>query len=73
MNSQTLQPRECRVYQMKRERAALAAVLTAATLHAQEVGWVANGRDVEGTRYLPASAISRDNVNRLEIAGPTDG
>ena len=54
--------------QMKREMAALAAVLTAATLHAQEVGWVANGRDVEGTRYLPASTISRDNVSRLEIA-----
>jgi quinoprotein glucose dehydrogenase len=53
---------------MKRQMAALAAVFTAATLHAQEVGWVANGRDVEGTRYLPASAISRDNVSQLEIA-----
>ena len=23
-------------------------------LHAQEVGWMANGRDLQGTRYLPA-------------------
>jgi quinoprotein glucose dehydrogenase len=53
---------------MKREMATLAAVLTAATLHAQEVGWVANGRDAEGTRYLPASDITRENVGRLEVA-----
>jgi glucose dehydrogenase len=35
---------------------------------AQEVAWVANGRDLEGTRYLPASEITRDNVGRLEVA-----
>lgn len=50
---------------MKREMAALAAVLTAATLHAREVGRVANGRDVEGTRYLP------DDPAYLEWRGPS--
>ncbi len=44
----------------------LAVALTA--LHAQEVGWPANGRDVEGTRYLAASDISRENISRLEVA-----
>ncbi len=44
------------------------AVLATATLHAQEVGWTANGRDLEGTRYLPASEITRQNVDRLEVA-----
>ena len=38
------------------------------SLLAQEVGWSANGRDVQGTRYLPASEITRENVNRLEVA-----
>src|SRR2546428_3251985 len=42
------------------------AALTA--LSAQEVGWIANGRDVQGTRYLPASEITRENVSRLEVA-----
>ena len=42
------------------------AALTA--LPAQEVGWIANGRDVQGTRYLPASEITRENVSRLEVA-----
>ena len=37
-------------------------------LPAQEVGWIANGRDVQGTRYLPASEITRENVSRLEVA-----
>ena len=54
--------------QMKRETAALMAVLATATLHAQEVGWTANGRDLEGTRYLPASEITRQNIDRLEVA-----
>ena len=53
---------------MTRTTAALVAVLVTATLHAQEVGWTANGRDAEGTRYLPASDITRENVNRLEVA-----
>lgn len=33
-----------------------------------EVGWATNGRDDHGTRYLPASEITRANVNRLEVA-----
>jgi quinoprotein glucose dehydrogenase len=37
-------------------------------LHAQEVSWMANGRDVQGTRYLPASEIARETVGRLEVA-----
>ena len=37
-------------------------------VHAQEVGWTANGRDVQGTRYLPASEITRETVGRLEVA-----
>src|SRR5438093_2747127 len=38
------------------------------SLRAQAVDWSANGRDAEGTRYSPASGITRDNVNRLEVA-----
>jgi quinoprotein glucose dehydrogenase len=34
----------------------------------EEVGWSANGRDVQGTRYLPATEITRENVARLEVA-----
>jgi quinoprotein glucose dehydrogenase len=37
-------------------------------LQAQEIGWVANGGDVQGTRYVPAAEITRDNVSRLEVA-----
>jgi len=37
-------------------------------LEAQEVGWIANGRDAQGTRYLPVSEIARGNVSRLEVA-----
>jgi quinoprotein glucose dehydrogenase len=44
----------------------LAAASFVAT--AQEVSWVANGRDVQGTRYFPASQIARDTVGRLEVA-----
>lgn len=32
------------------------------------MGWGTNGRDDHGTRYLPASEITRANVNRLEVA-----
>src|SRR5437667_9516068 len=39
-----------------------------ASLRAQAVDWSANGRDAEGTRYSPASGITRNNVNRLEVA-----
>jgi quinoprotein glucose dehydrogenase len=30
--------------------------------------WAAYGRDVQGTRFLPASDITRDNVHLLEVA-----
>ena len=30
--------------------------------------WTAYGRNVQGTRYLPALGITRDNVHRLELA-----
>jgi quinoprotein glucose dehydrogenase len=39
-----------------------------ASVCAQEVDWSANGRDAAGTRYLPASDISRTNVSRLTVA-----
>src|SRR5213080_1696827 len=37
-------------------------------LHGQEIDWSANGRDAQGTRYSPASEITRANVNRLAVA-----
>src|SRR5690606_11397905 len=40
----------------------------AGTMHAQGADWPANGRDVHGTRYLPARQITRENVSRLEVA-----
>jgi len=35
---------------------------------APEIGWESNGRDVLGTRYSPATVITRENVSRLEVA-----
>jgi quinoprotein glucose dehydrogenase len=46
----------------------LLLVLVVPVPRAQEVAWVANGRDLEGTRYLPASELTRDNVGRLRVA-----
>jgi quinoprotein glucose dehydrogenase len=46
----------------------LAAALALSAVHAQEVGWPAYGRDVQGTRYLPATDITRENIGRLEVA-----
>ena len=37
-------------------------------LQSQELGWSANGRDVQGTRYSPAAEITRETVSRLEVA-----
>jgi len=37
-------------------------------LHGQEVDWSANGRDAQGSRYSPASTITRENVTRLAVA-----
>jgi len=50
--------------------APLLAVLLAGCAAAQRPGheWIAYGRDVQGTRYLPATSITRDNVRELEIA-----
>jgi quinoprotein glucose dehydrogenase len=52
------------------QRLSLIALLGAALSQtpSQELNWIANGRDVEGTRYLPASEIDRANVVRLEVA-----
>src|SRR5438093_12404605 len=47
---------------------ALLLGLAPAALDAQEVDWSANGRDAQGTRSLPASEITRENVSRLEVA-----
>src|SRR6267143_2570751 len=47
---------------------ALLVAIGRASLCAQEVDWSANGRDVQGTRYSPASEITRENVSRLEVA-----
>jgi quinoprotein glucose dehydrogenase len=47
---------------------AVCLLCAAAPGAAQEIDWHANGRDVQGTRYSPAAAITRDNVTRLEVA-----
>ena len=47
---------------------AAVSVLAMQATPAQEIGWTANGRDVEGTRYLPAHEITRENVSRLTLA-----
>src|SRR3989475_5846912 len=39
-----------------------------ASLRAQAVDWSARGREAQGTRYSPASEITRTNVNRLAVA-----
>ena len=47
---------------------ALSASVAPDCARAQEIGWEANGRDLQGTRYLPAREITRENVHRLELA-----
>lgn len=47
--------------------AALAALLPPAAEGA-EIDWPAYGRDLHGSRYLPATAITRESVARLEHA-----
>src|SRR5260221_10098631 len=37
-------------------------------LQGQAVDWSANGRDTQGTRYSPASDITRQNITRLAVA-----
>jgi quinoprotein glucose dehydrogenase len=47
---------------------AIVGVIFAATLGAQEVDWLAYGRDAQGSRYLPADQITRQNVTHLAVA-----
>src|SRR5438876_7723071 len=47
---------------------ALLLGMAPAALDAQAVDWGANGRDVQGSRYSPASQITRTNVGRLAVA-----
>ncbi|MGH9371509.1 MAG: pyrroloquinoline quinone-dependent dehydrogenase, partial [Vicinamibacterales bacterium] len=53
---------------MRRVLAAVCFATMLTTPQGQEVGWVTNGRDAKGTRYLPASEITRENVGRLQKA-----
>lgn len=55
---------------MIRARALLALTFgnVCVTGKAQVIDWPANGRDAEGTRYLPAAQITRENVRELEHA-----
>jgi len=53
---------------MLRFSAVILLLVASSIMQSSEVGWMANGRDVEGTRHLPASGITRDNVSRLEHA-----
>lgn len=52
---------------MRQVAAAFLATL-AGVAGAQDITWPVNGRDLHGTRYLPAAAITRENVGRLEVA-----
>ncbi len=47
---------------------ALMLAMGPAFLRGQAVDWTANGRDAQGTRYSPASEITRTNVDRLAVA-----
>src|SRR3989442_15960502 len=44
--------------------------IASAVPQGQEVDWSANGHDPQGTRYSPASDITRTNVGRLTVAWP---
>ena len=47
---------------------ALTAGIALTPAQTQKLDWVANGGDAEGTRYVPAAEINRQNVARLEMA-----
>ncbi len=53
---------------MKRILVLFAAAAAMSAAQPAEIGWPANGRDVQGSRYLPASEINRENVGRLAPA-----
>src|SRR5687768_13911819 len=63
----TIGPKRRRKRRSMTRSAALLLLLAVTLAQPQEIGWMANGRDIEGTRYLPASEITRENVNRLEM------
>lgn len=48
--------------------AILVLLIFAPSASSQEVGWTSNGRDVQGTRYLPVAEITRENVTSLQVA-----
>ena len=47
---------------------AFVALLAMTSSQSPALNWPANGLDVEGTRYLPATDINRGNVASLEVA-----
>ena len=53
---------------MIRTISAILVCVTVAPAAGQEVDWSAYGRDVHGTRYSPASRITRENVTQLDVA-----
>ncbi|RPI59263.1 MAG: pyrroloquinoline quinone-dependent dehydrogenase, partial [Lysobacterales bacterium] len=48
--------------------AGIALAALARAVFGDSIDWPAYGRDPQGTRHLPATQISRDNVSELEIA-----
>jgi hypothetical protein len=50
------------------DQAARSPEPTTAGARAAAIEWPAYGRDLEGTRYLPATGITRENVGRLALA-----
>jgi len=50
------------------DKAARSPELTTAGARAAAIEWTAYGRDLEGTRYLPATGITRENIGRLALA-----
>lgn len=53
---------------IKRILVLVAAAAAMSAAQSAEIGWPANGRDVQGSRYLPAAGINRENVGRLAPA-----
>ena len=53
---------------IKRILVLFAAAVALSAAQPAEIAWPANGRDVQGSRYLPAAEINRENVGRLAPA-----
>src|ERR1041385_7190419 len=47
---------------------AVVGTLLATSMEAQAVDWPTYGRDLQGTRYLAADEITRENVKQLVVA-----